>query len=503
MVRENLVIMDGVTTKFGKRSLVQISKSLATFLLLLFVGCLVATGLLVYNFSSCSNIANVKETKIACEKTVAEDAVTTDRVEQVTEVAPTPTVPPTATTSTEKTKTDSDLDLDVRLPKSVIPHSYKLKLIPFLQEGNFTFHGEVKILVNVTENCSNITLHADDLFIDSVSVTDVNGNTVSIRDVRRDKKKQFLIVDLDEDVQSQSQYYVFIEFKGVLNDLLQGFYRSSYEEDNKTRWMAATQFQATDARKCFPCFDEPGLKARFQISIARLRNMTSISNMRKVTNTKALPDLPDYVWDIYEESLPMSTYLIAFVVSDFECITDSNSNVSIWARRSALSQAQYGLKIGPKILKYYEEFFGIKYPLPKLDMVAIPDFSAGAMENWGLITYREPVLLYEKGVSSRASLQRIAHVVAHELAHQWFGNLVTPTWWTDLWLNEGFATYVEFLGAYAVEPKWKDPDLFVVNELHGAFGLDALKSSHPISIKVNNPDEVNDIFDRISYSKGT
>ncbi|KAJ8982959.1 hypothetical protein NQ317_005276 [Molorchus minor] len=497
MLRENLTIMDQVTTKYPNRKLVQITRPLASFLLLLFVGCLVATGLLVYNFSSCSNVKSQQQ-KSSCEQTSIGVSVTTEDIHTPADVVTT-TLYPTTTIADIGTRTELDPDLDVRLPKSVVPHAYRLTLTPFLQTGNFTFHGKVEILVNVTETTNNITLHADDLFIDTVSVTDVNRQTVSIRDVRSVKSKQFLVIDLDEAIQADNQYYIFIVFKGVLNDLLQGFYRSSYEENNRTRWIAATQFQATDARKCFPCFDEPGLKAKFQISIARLKNMTAISNMRKVKSERR-PDHPDYIWDHFEESLPMSTYLVAFVVSDFESI--SNGNFSIWARKSALGQAHYSLKIGPAILKYYEEFFGIDYPLPKLDMVAIPDFSAGAMENWGLITYREPVLLYQKGVSSRSSLHGIAHVVAHELAHQWFGNLVTPTWWTDLWLNEGFATYVEFLGAYAVEPKWKDPDLFLVSELHGAFGLDALKTSHPISIKVNNPDEVNDIFDRISYSKG-
>ncbi|KAJ8921510.1 hypothetical protein NQ315_003128 [Exocentrus adspersus] len=492
MVRENLVVMEVVTTKFGKKKHFQISKPLGVFLLFLFLGCLIATGLLAHNLTSCpGGVAQTEKLS---------GALTENGASQTTQNVLVDEIPTTTTNSPTTTEAEAKADTNVRLPRSVVPHSYKLRLIPFLQEGNFTFHGEVRILVNVTIPTNNITLHADDLFIHSVSVTDVGGNTVSIRDVRGVKQKQFLVIDLDEEVAAGNQYYVYITFKGVLNDLLQGFYRSSYQENNQTRWMAATQFQSTDARRCFPCFDEPGLKARFQISLARPKDMTSISNMRKINSIPAPPNLPDYEWDNYEESLPMSTYLIAFVVSDFQCIT--NGKISIWARRSALNQAHYGLEIAPTILEYYEKFFGIEYPLPKLDMVAIPDFSGGAMENWGLITYREPVLLYEKGVSSRSSLQRIAHVVAHELAHQWFGNLVTPTWWTDLWLNEGFATYVEFLGAYAVEPKWKDPDLFLVNELHGAFGLDALSTSHPISIKVNNPDEINDIFDRISYSKG-
>jgi len=164
--------------------------------------------------------------------------------------------------------------------------------------------------------------------------------------------------------------------------------------------------------------------------------------------------------------------------------------------------AEYALKIAGKILRHYEEFFGIEYPLPKMDMIALPDFNAGAMENWGLITYRETAMLYDESVSSVANKQRVAVVVAHELAHQWFGNLVTPKWWDDLWLNEGFASYVEYIGVDHVEPKWRMLDQFVVEEIHDVFKVDSLSSSHQISIPVNNPDEISEIFDHISYAKG-
>ncbi|XP_060526667.1 aminopeptidase N [Cylas formicarius] len=498
---ENLSMMDTVTTKYGRTSFVTVSRTLAIILVVIFFICLIATGLLVYSFTS---TCPKNETRLGDAEQVSRTTSCSVQVKQEEAVSTTMravvTLPPPSTTFKTDGALDIDKDLDIRLPRSIKPRSYRLHLTPFLEQGNFTFHGKVTILVEVTKTCSNITLHAQDLIIDTVSVMDAGNNTVSIKDVRTVSAKQFLVIDLDEELVETNQYYVFVVFKGVLNDMLQGFYRSSYVENSVTRWIAATQFQATDARKAFPCFDEPALKAKFQISIARPKNMSSISNMRRMETSDHVDNLPGYAWDHYEESLPMSTYLVAFVVSDFQHI--SNGNCSIWARPSALSQAQYSVKIGPSILKYYEQFFGIEYPLPKLDMVAIPDFSAGAMENWGLITYREPVLLYENGVSSKSSLQRIAHVVAHELAHQWFGNLVTPAWWEDLWLNEGFATYVEFLGAHAVQPKWKDLDLFLVSELHESFTLDSLKSSHPISVKVYNPDEVNDIFDRISYSKG-
>ncbi|KAH1012977.1 hypothetical protein HUJ05_012037 [Dendroctonus ponderosae] len=502
---ENLSMMDAVTTKYGKTTFVTVSKTLAIILLFIFFICLVATGLLVYSFTSTcpknetlvADITSSEKSEISlCDNLGLSEGISKVNslqgdFEEFETTTPVIVERPTPKPSTVK-------DLGLRLSKDMVPDSYKVHLIPFIQEDNFTFHGEEIILVNVSEASTNVTLHSVGLSIVAVNVMNINNESISVKDVRSLERKQFIVIDLDGVVEAGQQYQIYIKFKGVLNDMLQGFYRSSYVEQNVTKWIAATQFQATDARRAFPCFDEPAFKAKFQINIARLKNMTAISNMPKIDTTPNVKDLPDYVWDQFEESLPMSTYLVAFVVSDFQNI--SKGSFSVWARPSALSQARFALEIAPLIFKYYEKFFGIEYPLPKVDLVAIPDFSAGAMENWGLITCREPLLLYEEGISSTVSKQRIAHVIAHEIAHQWFGNLVTPEWWDDLWLNEGFATYAEFLGAHAVNPKWKNMDL-LVNELHESLVLDALKSSHPISVEVNDPDEVNDIFDRISYSK--
>ncbi|KAL1506097.1 hypothetical protein ABEB36_005525 [Hypothenemus hampei] len=501
---ENLAMMDAVTTKYGKTTFVTVSKTLAIILVFIFFICLAATGLLVYSFTStCPK--NDTHVPVLTQKLVCDySAVTSDIKTSTNETPRSPsTLPTTFTTASPPTNFPEKKlvkNENIRLPKAILPDSYRINLIPFIEEGNFTFHGEETVTVNVTHASWNVTLHSVGLTILAVNVMNSKNESISVKDVRNIEKKQFMVIDLDGVLEAGQQYFVYIKFKGILNNMLQGFYRSSYVENNVTRWIAATQFQPTDARKAFPCFDEPGFKAKFQINIAHSKNMTAISNMPKIRTIPYVKNLPNYIWDQFEESLPMSTYLVAFLISDFQNIT--KGTFSVWARSSALSQAKFALETAPLILRYYEKFFGIPYPLPKIDMVAIPDFSAGAMENWGLITYREPVLLYEEGVSSITNKQRIAHVIAHELAHQWFGNLVTPLWWEDLWLNEGFATYVEFLGADSVNAKWKDLELFLVTELQEALKLDALKSSHPISVRVNNPEEVNDIFDRISYSKG-
>jgi len=202
----------------------------------------------------------------------------------------------------------------------------------------------------------------------------------------------------------------------------------------------------------------------------------------------------------------MSTYLVAFVVSDFVYreSEDVGNGVKfrIWTQKDLYEQTAYAAEVGPKILQFYEEYFNVPFPLPKQDMIALPDFGAGAMENWGLITYRESALLYQQGISSLRDREGVAWVIAHELAHQWFGDLVTMEWWTDLWLNEGFASYMEDIGTYHVQPELNIVDRFVIHSVQPAMSLDALESSHPISIPVNHPDEINEIFDTISYKKG-
>ncbi|KAI5641071.1 peptidase family m1 domain-containing protein [Phthorimaea operculella] len=292
---------------------------------------------------------------------------------------------------------------------------------------------------------------------------------------------------------------------------------------NGTIYLLVTQFEAISARKAFPCFDEPMYKATVSMNLGHHKNFTAVSNMPLKNSTEENlleepwawteiqksfnKDQSQFIWDTFETSVPMSTYLIAYVISKFEYVQSppglADTTFKIWARKDAISQTTYASHIGPKVLAHFEKFFNVSFPLPKQDMFAIPDFSAGAMENWGLITYRETALLYDKVESSFVNKERVAEVIAHELAHQWFGNLVTMKWWSDLWLNEGFATFVASIGMDAVEPSWQSGESNAVEGILIVLNLDALESSHPVSAPLENPKRINEIFDEISYRKGS
>ncbi|XP_069972068.1 aminopeptidase N-like [Penaeus vannamei] len=420
---------------------------------------------------------------------------TCEEVEQTTTTTDTPT-------TTQATPTLENY----RLPTSLDPLHYVVKLQPHVN-GNFSIMGHVEIEMVVLEKTSNITLHMAEITVydDTIVLKNkADQNDLQIKDHEYDPSREFFIVHLAEELSVNTEVVLSMDFEGYLNDELRGFYRSTYTNENGDQIMlAATQFQPTDARRAFPCLDEPALKANFTVSLAREEHMATLSNM-EIEATEPVEGQAGWVWDHYHTTVKMSTYLVAFVVSDFEFLSDlaGETNFSVWARPEAMDQADYSLSVGVDCLTYFESYFNIPYPLPKQDMVALPDFAAGAMENWGLILYRETAMLYSPEESSASNKQRVATVVVHELAHQWFGNLVTPTWWTDLWLNEGFASFMEFIGVDHVEPSWRMMDQFVVDTLHYVFGIDSLESSHPVSIPVGHPDEINEIFDSISYYKG-
>uniref|UniRef100_A0A6A7FVN9 Aminopeptidase N n=1 Tax=Hirondellea gigas TaxID=1518452 RepID=A0A6A7FVN9_9CRUS len=508
--REVLTTMDSgqsmPTLSFGRKSGCFVTRNLAVVMSLLFAGALLATGLLVYYYAAPQQPDSVaiRDDTLHTPVEASSTSLATAGIGggSVTTTAE-PMMPETTTaTTTEKV-------MDVRLPRSIKPIKYMMRLQPFIN-GNFSIMGYIEVTMEVLEPTSNVSIHMADIITFNETIRlkpmdDLTGSGVRITQHKYDKDREFYVAMLEEPLMQGKQYVLSMMFEGLLNDQLKGFYRSQYTDEMGTnKMLATTQFQPTDARRAFPCFDEPALKAEFEVYIARQTNMSAISNMPMI-NTTPVDGQPGWVWDHFNTTLPMSTYLVAFVVSDFTYINStSNDHVlfRVWAREQAISQAQYAKSIGPDVLTWFEQYFDIPFPLPKQDMIAIPDFSAGAMENWGLITYRETALLYDPAVSAARNKQRVAVVVSHELAHQWFGDLVTPSWWTDLWLNEGFASYLEYLGVDSIEPSWQMLEQFVLDSVQSVFALDCLESSHPISIPVGHPDEINEIFDRISYDKG-
>ena len=294
-----------------------------------------------------------------------------------------------------------------------------------------------------------------------------------------------------------------LRFTGELNDKMAGFYRSRYTSPGgEERFMAVTQFEATSARRAFPCWDEPALKAKFDVTLCVPADRVALSNMPARGETPAPGGLKEVSFDT---SKTMSTYLLAFVVGELDCVRGATAEgvaVAVWTPVGEAEKGRFALEVAIKTLSFFSAYFDEAYPLPKMDMVAVPDFAAGAMENWGLVTYRTVLVLYDAATTAAAVKQQIAYVVCHELAHQWFGNLVTMEWWTHLWLNEGFATWVGWLAVEHAFPEWRVWDQFLVNEQARGLELDGLRSSHPIEVEIADSSKVDEIFDAISYAKG-
>ncbi len=391
---------------------------------------------------------------------------------------------------------------DVRLSKEIIPLEYDITLQPDLK--NFTFEGLETISLSILKPTNILALHSREIEVDTAEVV-VGKEKIFAKKIYYDKKTETVTFSFSKPI-PKGKTKLTIVFKGILNDKMRGFYRSKYTigqgKNQKEHHMATTQFEATDARRAFPCFDEPAHKATFHVSLVVPKGKTAISNTLPVSVMEHSTGLEVVK---FAPTPKMSTYLLAFIVGDFEYLeskTKRGVRVRVYTTPGKKFQATFALECAVKTLDFYEEYFDIKYPLPVLDMIAIPDFSSGAMENWGAITYRESALLVDPEHSSLGNKQWVALVVAHELAHQWFGNLVTMEWWTHLWLNEGFASYIEYLAVDKLFPKWDIWTQFSTNDLGVALRLDALMHTHPIEIPVHHPDEIGEIFDEVSYSKG-
>ncbi|KYQ90079.1 puromycin-sensitive aminopeptidase-like protein [Tieghemostelium lacteum] len=381
------------------------------------------------------------------------------------------------------------------LPDQVIPSQYNLHLSPSLKD--FTFNGTVDISVKVARETQIIIIHAIELKISLAKIGDLVASKISFYE-----PEEVAILEFDQSVMPIENTTLTLEFQGILNDQMRGFYRSKYTLNGEDRYMGSTQFEPTDARRSFPCFDEPALKAVFNVKLTIPSNLTALSNMPELSILENTNSTKTYTFD---KTPKMSTYLLAYCFGEFTYIeghTKDGVRVRIYKTAGQEESGEFALDVSIKSLNYYCNYFEISYPLTKCDQIAVPDFNLGAMENWGLITYREDMLLTSPQTNTNQRSE-IAEVIAHELAHQWFGNLVTMDWWDSLYLNEGFATWVGCMATNHIFPEWNYWLKFTSTYLNSALSLDALDNSHPIEVPVFNSNQINEIFDTISYDKGS
>ncbi|KAI1887340.1 hypothetical protein AGOR_G00189300 [Albula goreensis] len=394
-----------------------------------------------------------------------------------------------------------------RLPNYVLPKHYDLHMEPDLDQDTYT--GTVSIQLTVTKPTKHLWLHIRETFVSATPrLHRSKGQTqqeVALKGCFEYKPQEYVVVEAVDELAptgTDEAYVLTLDFQGLLTGSLVGFYRTTYMEKGVLKKIAATDHEPTDARKSFPCFDEPNKKATYKVSITHSNSYGALSNM-PVEKSEQLPDGKNRT--SFQLSVPMSTYLVCFAVHQFNFVERTSSRgipLRIYAQPLQIHTAEYAATVTKIIFDHFENYFNMTYSLPKLDKIAIPDFGTGAMENWGLITYRENNLLYDENESSSYNKQRVASVISHELVHQWFGNIVTMDWWDDLWLNEGFASFFEYVGVEVAEPDWNMRDIMIIDDVLPVMVDDALLSSHPIIVDVSTPAEITSVFDGISYSKG-
>jgi len=382
------------------------------------------------------------------------------------------------------------------------PENYVITLFP--DKNTMDFSGTVIITGKKTGPPSHrITLHQKGLRILSATVVFNNKKEEKVFHVDRiNLQKSFDEVRIHtKEPLIAGSYVISIEFSGKITRAMNGVYPCFFSHNGTDKKLIATQFESHHAREVFPCIDEPAAKATFDLTLKTPKKEVVIANTPIISEEIET----DHKITTFEQTPIMSTYLLAFVFGDMQYIESTTKRgvvVRTYATPDNVAYTAFALDVAVRCLDYYSEYFGIDYPLAKCDMVALPDFASGAMENWGCITYREQALLVDPNNTSLPTKQYVAMVVAHELTHQWFGNLVTMEWWTDLWLNEGFATWFEYLAVDHLFPEWDMWTQFAVDEQQQALKLDALKHTHPVEVPVRHPDEIRTIFDAISYSKG-
>ena len=378
-----------------------------------------------------------------------------------------------------------------RLPEVARPENYKLTFTPNLETA--TFEGDETISIRVLKPTSEITLNAADIDIHEATIT--SGGTTQKVSGTCDKEKEEALLTVEKPL-APGAATIHITYAGKLNDEMRGLYLG---KDDQGRKYAASQFEATDARRAFPSFDEPDYKATFDITAVAEKGLVAISNQKIVSDT---PGPGDKHTVRFATTARMSSYLAALVVGNFEYIEGEADGIPIrvYSTPGKKEMGKFALESAEHILSYYDKYFNIKYPYGKLDLIGLPDFSAGAMENTGCITFREVILLIDEKQGSVDLKKTIASVIAHEMAHQWFGDLVTMKWWDDIWLNEGFATWMSSKPIEAWKPEWNF-NLDDVSETAGTLNTDSLANTRPIHQAAETPAQITELFDGIAYGK--
>lgn len=405
----------------------------------------------------------------------------------------------TPTSTPDPTSSDA-----YRLPRDVAPDAYRLVLRPDLAAA--TFVGDVEIDVTVVEPTDTVVLNAAELAIDRAEASTGGSRRPQVLtavSVELDADEEQVRLRFDE-VLPAGTATLHLSFTGVLNDKLHGFYRSTFTDaDGNEQVIATTQMEATDARRAFPCFDEPDRKATFEVTLVVDEHLAAYSNSPEVDRSPE-PGTPGKARVRFAPTMPMSTYLVAFVVGPLEATVPVDVDgvpLRVVHPTGKGHLTAFALEVGAHALRFFTDYFGIPYPADKLDLVAIPDFAFGAMENLGCVTFRESVLLVDPDDAARTELERVADVVCHEIAHMWFGDLVTMKWWNGIWLNEAFATFMEVLAVDAFRPEWQRWVSFGV-EREAALAVDGLHATRPVEYPVGRPEEAQGMFDVLTYQKG-
>jgi puromycin-sensitive aminopeptidase len=385
-----------------------------------------------------------------------------------------------------------------RLARTVVPSAYRIFLTPDLEA--FTFAGRVEVDVIINESVTELTLHAIELELGAATLS-ADGTSYRSLEHRFDETYETVTFVFDRELPA-GPAVLEIAFDGILNDQLHGFYRSTFtDSDGVAHTIATTQLEHSDARRAFPCWDEPAFKATYQINLTIPSHLAVYSNSPIATDT----DLGNGQRNVsFAPTMKMSTYLVAFIIGPFDetpSLDVDGVPLRVVYPIGKGHLADFALEAGAFALRFFSNYFNIPYPGDKLDMVAIPDFAAGAMENLGCITYRENALLVDPAEASVSELERVAEVIAHEIAHMWFGDLVTMEWWEGIWLNEAFATFMQVLCTNAFRPQWKMWVSFGTDR-DAALQIDGLHSTRPIEYEVISPDDTRGMFDVLTYEKG-